>query len=199
MIYFSEISLRHFWDFGTLYPTVSDFLLCLSVCQLAYFLTEIRQIQGYGQFMTRDISDFFETFLRYFHTSQPVCWLTSLLTGPSFGKLKAQRGLQDKPPCPVGSHYSSQATSPIISSTFARSENAQLYILVPSITNLLTYLLSPFLSPSSRKLETSVNIDGRTLMRDLSDFLWKHFWDFVTLVLNNSDFPVCLSLSLLAY
>ena len=57
------------------------------------------------------------------------------------------------------------------SSAFALWANAELYILVPSLTYLLTpflsFFLSPFLSPflhlSGRKLEKSVNIDGRTL------------------------------------
>ena len=37
------------------------------------------------------------------------------------------------------------------------------------------------------------------LMRDLSDFFWKHSWDFVKLVTNFSEFPLCLSGCLLAY
>ena len=69
MRYFSEISWRHSWDFGTIDPNISDFLLCLSVCQLAYFLIEITQIQGYLQFCKRYLSEF---FLRH---SWDVCTL----------------------------------------------------------------------------------------------------------------------------
>ena len=36
--------LETFWDVGTLVPNVCEFLVCLSVHELAYFLTEIRQI-----------------------------------------------------------------------------------------------------------------------------------------------------------
>ena len=59
MIYFSEISWRHSWDFGTLAPNIYDFLVCLSVCQLADFLTDIRRMQGYLQFWMRYFSEIF--------------------------------------------------------------------------------------------------------------------------------------------
>ena len=69
--------------------------------------------------------------------------------------------MQGKPPGPVGCHYSPTATSPIISSVFSLWANVELYIFIPSLTNLLT---SPFfLHSSGRKLEKSVNIDARTL------------------------------------
>ena len=35
---------RHSWDVGTLIPNESEFLVCLSVCYLAYSLTEIPKI-----------------------------------------------------------------------------------------------------------------------------------------------------------
>ena len=76
--------------------------------------------------------DEFKHFLNFLYVHQSVCWLTSLLKGPSFGNLKDQRGLQDKPPGPVGYHYSPPATSPIISSAFALLENKELYILTNS-------------------------------------------------------------------
>ena len=44
MRYFSEISCIHSWDFGTLVPYISDFIVCLSVCSLPHLLTEIRLI-----------------------------------------------------------------------------------------------------------------------------------------------------------
>ena len=50
MIYLSEIFCRHSWDVCALVPNNYKFLVCLSVCQLAYFLTEIIQIQEYLQF-----------------------------------------------------------------------------------------------------------------------------------------------------
>ena len=63
MRYLSEIFWRHSWDVGTLFPNYSEFRVCLSVCQLAYSLTEIRQIQGYLQFWMRYLS---ESFWRHF-------------------------------------------------------------------------------------------------------------------------------------
>ena len=59
MRYLSEIFWRHSWDVCTLVPNNSEFLVCLSVCQLAYFLTEIIQIQGYLQFWKRYLSEIF--------------------------------------------------------------------------------------------------------------------------------------------
>ena len=73
----------------------------------------------------------FQFFLNFLYDRQSVFWLFSLLKGQIFGNVKDQRGLQDKPPGPVGYHYSPPATSPIISSAFALLANAELYILVP--------------------------------------------------------------------
>ena len=53
MRYLSEIFLRNSQDISGLFPSHSEFLVCLSVCQLAYFLTEIRPIWGYLQFQMR--------------------------------------------------------------------------------------------------------------------------------------------------
>ena len=44
-------------------------------------------------------------------------------------------------------HYSPPATSPIISCAFPLWANTELYILVPLLTNLLFYEVSPFISP----------------------------------------------------
>ena len=77
--------------------------------------------------------------MNFLYVRQSVYWLTSLLKVPSFGNLKDQMGLQDKPPGPVGYNYSPTANSPIINSAFALWENAKFYILVPSLTTLLTY------------------------------------------------------------
>ena len=59
MRYLSEIFWRHSWDVCTLVPNNSEIHVCLSVCQLAYFLTEIIQIQGYLQFWKRYLSEIF--------------------------------------------------------------------------------------------------------------------------------------------
>merc|ERR1711954_250244 len=59
MRYLSEIFLRHSWDVGTLASNDSDFFVCLSVCYLAYFLTDITQILGYLQFRIRYLSEIF--------------------------------------------------------------------------------------------------------------------------------------------
>ena len=50
---------RHSWDVGTLVPNNSEFFVCLSVCYLAHFLTEITQILGYLQFWMRYLSENF--------------------------------------------------------------------------------------------------------------------------------------------
>ena len=59
MSYLIEFFLRHSQDVFTQFPNNSEFFVCLSVCQLAYFLTEIRQIQGYLLFLMRYISEIF--------------------------------------------------------------------------------------------------------------------------------------------
>ena len=50
---------RHSLGVFTLDPNSFEFLVCLSVCLVAYFLTEIRQILGYLQFLIRYLFDFF--------------------------------------------------------------------------------------------------------------------------------------------
>ena len=57
--YLSEICWRHSWDVGTLVSNNSEFFVCLSVCYLAHFLTEITQILGYLQFLIRYLSENF--------------------------------------------------------------------------------------------------------------------------------------------
>ena len=90
MRYLSEISWRHSQDFDTLFPNNFEFSLCLSVCQLAYFLTEIRSIQGYLKLWMRflseifwrfsqDISGLFPNYLNNF-VSLSVCQLAYFLT-----------------------------------------------------------------------------------------------------------------------
>ena len=59
MRYISEILWRHSQDISGLFPNYSDFLVCLSVFQLAYLLTEIRLMQGYIQFQMRYLSEIF--------------------------------------------------------------------------------------------------------------------------------------------
>ena len=58
---FSESFWRHSLDIGTLGTNNSELLVCLSVSQLAYFLTEIRQIEGNLQFWMRYL---FKSFWR---------------------------------------------------------------------------------------------------------------------------------------
>ena len=90
MRYLSEIFWRGSQDVSTLVPNNSEFLVCLSVCQLAYFLTEIRKIQGYLQFCVIYLS---ETFWRHsqdiptlvtnifnFFVFMSVCQLAQCLT-----------------------------------------------------------------------------------------------------------------------
>ena len=60
MRYLTKFFWRHSLGVGTLVPNVSEFLVCLSVCQLADYLTEITQILGYLQFRLKYL---FENFL----------------------------------------------------------------------------------------------------------------------------------------
>ena len=55
--YLPEILWSLSRDVVTLVPNDSEFLVCLSVCQLAYFLTEITQILGYLQIWIRHLSE----------------------------------------------------------------------------------------------------------------------------------------------
>ena len=91
----------------------------------------------------------------------------------------------DTPPL-QGYHHSPPPSSPLISSAFALWANAELYILVPSLTFFLPFCL-PF---SGRKLEKSVNIDARTLK-----FCMSHPWTQSLRFRENQI--VCMSLSLL--
>merc|ERR1712081_165229 len=78
----------------------------------------------------------------------------------------------------------------IFSSAFALWANAELYILVPSLTPFLSSFLPFFLPFSGRKLEISVNIDARTLK-----FCMRHPWTHSLRFGENQIF--CTSLSLL--
>ena len=90
MRYLSEIFWRHFWYVGRPISSNSEFHVCLLVCQLAYFLTEMIQIQGYLQFWMICLSEFygdiariyldcFQIILNFLCVRQSVSWLTSLL------------------------------------------------------------------------------------------------------------------------
>ena len=96
------------------------------------------------------------------------------------------RGKGTDTPALQGYHLYPPPFSPLISSAFALWANAELYILVPS----LTYSLSYSLSHSGRKLEKSVNIDARTLK-----FCMSHPWTQSLRFRENQI--VCMSLSLL--
>ena len=90
MRYISEICWTHSQDISLQFQNHFDFFVCLSVCQLAYFLTEIRIIQGYLQFQMRYISEFFwrhsqdisEQFSDYFDffVFLSVCQLAQFLS-----------------------------------------------------------------------------------------------------------------------
>ena len=59
MRYLSEVFWRHYWDVFTLSPNLYKLFVFLSVCQLAHFLTEIRQMQGYLLFWMSYLSENF--------------------------------------------------------------------------------------------------------------------------------------------
>ena len=81
------------------------------------------------------------------------------IKGQSFGNLDDKRELQDKAPAPEGYHHSLLPHSPKIIYAFALWENAELYILIPSMTDSLTYLLTY----SSKNLKISLNLYARAL------------------------------------
>ena len=60
MIYFYEVFWRHTWNVCTLVANDFEFLVFLSVCLLAYFLTEISQILRYLQFWIRYLTEIFQ-------------------------------------------------------------------------------------------------------------------------------------------
>ena len=57
--YLLELFWRLSWNIFTMQSNNSEFLVCLSVCQLAYFLTEIRKIYAYLEFCVRYLSELF--------------------------------------------------------------------------------------------------------------------------------------------
>ena len=60
MRYLAEICWRLSWDVCILDPNNLELFVFLSVCQLAYFLTRIRQMQGFLQFWMRYLSETFQ-------------------------------------------------------------------------------------------------------------------------------------------
>ena len=83
MRYFSEMFLRHSGDVFTPFPNNCKLFGCLSVCQLAYFLTEIRPIQGYLLSLMRYFSQIFfrhswEAFTLYPDSCIFLVWLLVL-------------------------------------------------------------------------------------------------------------------------
>ena len=89
MRYLSGIFWRHSWDIGTPVPNNSDFFVSLSVCLLAYLLTEIWQM-GYLQSVRDIFLNFFgdipgmfvyyvQIILNFLYVCQSVSWLTYLL------------------------------------------------------------------------------------------------------------------------
>ena len=70
MKYLSEIFWGHSWDVGSLVPNNTEIVVCLSVCQLAYFLTEIRQIKGYLQFWMKYLSEIF--WRHFWYVGRPI-------------------------------------------------------------------------------------------------------------------------------
>merc|ERR1711954_492793 len=94
MRYLSEIFLRYSWNVGTLASNDSGFLVCLSVCSFAYFLTKIRQrdisCSGCHIFMEffGDIPEmlvnWFQIFLIFLYVCQSGSWHTSLMKSNKF-------------------------------------------------------------------------------------------------------------------
>ena len=86
LIYLPEICLTHFWNVCTLFPNICIFLVCLSVCQLAYFGTDSRPTWGYLLSLVRYISDFFgeipEMYVHFYqiitnflYVCQSISWI----------------------------------------------------------------------------------------------------------------------------
>ena len=80
--YLSENCFRHSQDFSGLFPIYSEFLVCLSVCQLVCFLTEMRHIKGYLKLWIRYLSSMlvhqFQTNLNFSYICHSVSQLTSV-------------------------------------------------------------------------------------------------------------------------
>ena len=93
MRYLSEIFWRLSWNVCTLHPNNFEFLVCLSVFQLAYYLTEIRLLQVYLQLL-RYLSELFwrlswnvftmksnnSEFLVFLSVCQLVYFLTEIIS-----------------------------------------------------------------------------------------------------------------------
>ena len=76
MRYISEVFWRHSWDGCSLFPNNNNVFVCLSVCYLAYFGTEYRQIQRYLLSRMRYLS---EIVLR--HSCVVLHYLTHIYLG----------------------------------------------------------------------------------------------------------------------
>ena len=87
--YLSEFFWRHYWDDGTPFQNNSEFLVCLSVCLSAYFLTKLRQrdisssgwdifLKVFGDIL-KMLVHWFQIILNFLYKCQSISWLTSLL------------------------------------------------------------------------------------------------------------------------
>ena len=134
-----SILMLGLWNFACSIPGHNHYdlggnqiFLCLSVCYLAHFLTEIIQILGYLQIWIRYLSKIFWSH------SWDICTLV-----------------------PNNSEF------------FACLSVCYLAHFLTEITQILRYL--------------------QFWIRYLSEIFWRHSWDVCTLVPNNSEFLVCLS------
>ena len=180
MRYLSEIFWRHSHDISGLFPDHSDFLVCLSVCQLTYFLTEIRLIQGYLQFWMRclseifwkhsqDISGLFPDNSEFF-VCLSVCQLAYFLT-----EIRLIQGYL-------------QFWMIYISEIFLRYSQAisRLCLVVCQLVYFLTEI---------RLIQGYLQFQ----MRYLSENFWRHSQANPRLFPNYFEFFVCLSVCYLAY
>ena len=189
MRYLSEIFWRHSWNVCRLFLINCEFFVCLSVCWLAYFLTEIRLIQGCIQFQMRYLS---EIFLRHsqdisgssmnhfqFLVCLSVCQLTYCLTEIKLilGYIQFQM------------RYLSEICWWLSWNVCTLDPHNSEFVVCLSVY-WLAYFLTKIMS-----------IQGylQFWIRYISEFFWRHSWDVGTLFPNNFEFLVCLSVCQLAY
>ena len=176
---------RHSQDVCTLIPDNSEYLICLSFYQLAYFLTEFRPLQGFLLFWMRYLS---EMFLRQ---SQDVCTLVQ----NNFEFLVCMSVCQL-------AHFLTEIRSMQIYLQFWMRYLSEIFwrhsqdigTLVPNNSEFFVCLS---VSQLAYFLIEIIQIQGylKFQMICLLEIFRRHSWDIGTLVQNDCEFVVCVSVS----
>ena len=188
MRYLSEIFWRHSQDVSTLVPNNSEFLLCLSVRLLAYFLPEIRLIQGNLKFWMRYLSEIFWRLSWNVCTLHPnnfeflVCLSVFQLAYYLTEIRLLQVYLQFL-------RYLSELFWRLSWNVFTMKSNISEFLVFLSVCQLV-YFLTEIIS---------IQICLQFWMRYFSEILWRNSQDIFGLFSNPSVFLVCLSVCKLAH